>query len=273
VIDGKSYAPDFWKKYDTSVPWKTRVDTVADWFANQGVEFATLYMNEPDSVGHTYGPDSTQVNTKLAALDTDLSYLLTKLESVGQRSTLDIIIVSDHGMYNWQKVLTLGSHFGIPNSYYTCWQYGAHMQLDATSDANRAAIYNALKGSKDLQVFYKHETPDRLHYDSSNPRISEILVLPNIGVYMRPGTSNSTGNKATHGWDNAASQMGAMFIANGPSFKKNYQLAKNINQVDIYPLMTHLLGITGQAHDGSLSAISPVLSKPPFQRKYFRGSA
>jgi len=270
VIDGKSYAPDYWKKYDAGVPWKTRVDTVVDWFKNQAVDFATLYTNEPDSVGHSNGPDSSQVNTKLASLDTDLSYLITQLTSAGVRSTLDIIIVSDHGMYNWQKVLTLGGNFGIPASYYTCWQYGAHMQLDATSDSNRAFIYNALKGSKDLQVFYKSETPSRLHYDSSNPRISEILVLPNIGVYMRPGTSNSTGNKATHGWDNAASQMGAIMIANGPSFKTKYVLSNNVNQVDLYPLMTSLLGITGQANDGTFSAISPVLKTS--KRKFFRGS-
>ena len=53
-----------------------------------------------------------------------------------------------------------------------------------------------------------------------------------------------------HGYDNAAPQMGALFIANGPAFVQSGEVVKPFPNVDVYPLMTHVLGIKGEPSDG-----------------------
>lgn len=44
----------------SKVPFLKRVDTVLSWMdlpANERPDFITLYFDEPDHAGHSYGPD------------------------------------------------------------------------------------------------------------------------------------------------------------------------------------------------------------------------
>lgn len=55
----------FWQELDPEayVPLKERVDTVMRWFTDKKtpVNFAVLYIDEPDGIGHRYSPDSKEV--------------------------------------------------------------------------------------------------------------------------------------------------------------------------------------------------------------------
>ena len=47
-----------------SIPYTKRVEEVLRWMdlpADQRPAFMTLYFDQPDSIGHTYGPDSKEV--------------------------------------------------------------------------------------------------------------------------------------------------------------------------------------------------------------------
>src|SRR5688500_1151444 len=55
--------PRFWREFDERVPEPARVDQVLAWLdlpAADRPSFVTLYLNEVDTVGHWYGPDSAQ---------------------------------------------------------------------------------------------------------------------------------------------------------------------------------------------------------------------
>jgi len=53
-------APDVYFKYNTSIDYRRRCDEITNLLKKFKVDFATLYFNEPDSTGHTYGPDSKE---------------------------------------------------------------------------------------------------------------------------------------------------------------------------------------------------------------------
>lgn len=53
----------FTTKFNTSIPWTKRVDTVMEWFTDKKTpaNLVMLYIEEPDADGHIYGPDSDVV--------------------------------------------------------------------------------------------------------------------------------------------------------------------------------------------------------------------
>uniref|UniRef100_A0ACB8GEI4 Bis(5'-adenosyl)-triphosphatase enpp4 n=1 Tax=Sphaerodactylus townsendi TaxID=933632 RepID=A0ACB8GEI4_9SAUR len=55
-----------------------------------------------------------------------------------------------------------------------------------------------------------------------------------------------------HGYDNAFPSMHPFLAAHGPAFRKGYW-RKTMNTVDIYPMMCHILGLTPQPNNGTLS--------------------
>jgi len=61
-----------------------------------------------------------------------------------------------------------------------------------------------------------------------------------------------------HGYDNAAPQMRALFLAHGPAFRR-HTVVPEFPNVDVYPLMTHLLDIVPQPNDGSYDQVKDML--------------
>ena len=64
--------------------------------------------------------------------------------------------------------------------------------------------------------------------------------------------------RGEHGYDNADLRMQALFVAHGPAFRRGVGHAVFPN-VDVYPLMAHLLGITPAANDGNYDAVRDML--------------
>lgn len=61
-----------------------------------------------------------------------------------------------------------------------------------------------------------------------------------------------------HGYDNSLRSMQPFLAAQGPAFRKGYSM-NSINNVDLYPLMCHLLGIPEMPNNGSFSNVRCVL--------------
>ena len=62
----------------------------------------------------------------------------------------------------------------------------------------------------------------------------------------------------THGYDNQAPEMQALFIAHGPDFRRGVTHAI-FDNVDVYPLMAKLLGVTPEKNDGRLEDVQDML--------------
>ena len=60
-VDG--IQPSYWKKYDETVTYEARIDTVIKWLGYpvpKRPELVTLYFDEPDATSHIFGPVSPQ---------------------------------------------------------------------------------------------------------------------------------------------------------------------------------------------------------------------
>ena len=61
----KGTRPTYWKQYDHDLPYVDRIDTVISWL-QKPEEFRPrlilFYFDEPDGIGHKYGPESPKEN-------------------------------------------------------------------------------------------------------------------------------------------------------------------------------------------------------------------
>ena len=98
-----------------------------------------------------------------------------------------------------------------------------------------------------LQCWRKDNVPARFVY-GKNLRVTPIVCLSNIGSEVRPKGGRIGGGD--HGFDPADTNMQAFFVARGPAFRHGAVLAP-IDNVDIYPLMAKVLGVTPSPNDGN----------------------
>lgn len=74
-----------------------------------------------------------------------------------------------------------------------------------------------------LSVYTNETVPARLHY-SHNRRIPPIVVLMSEGWTMVVSASSSGVQAGGHGYDNTLDSMQALFLAEGPAFKRGVVL-------------------------------------------------
>jgi predicted AlkP superfamily pyrophosphatase or phosphodiesterase len=131
------------------------------------------------------------------------------------------------------------------------------------------AIYETLKAKlpPKAKVYRKAELPARFHY-SNSPRIAPLLVLPAEGwtVTTRAkfeemnAKDRKNGLRGGHGYDNELPSMRAIFIAHGSAFKKG-AVIEPFENVQVYNVMTSILGLRSAPNDGDYSVAAAALVK------------
>ncbi|XP_021246426.1 bis(5'-adenosyl)-triphosphatase ENPP4-like isoform X2 [Numida meleagris] len=242
--------PRFFMKYNFSVTFEERVENIVRWLNSSDpvVNFATLYWEEPDASGHKYGPDDKEnMRQVLEQVDRHVGFLTSKLKASGLWDAVNVIITSDHGMAQCspKKLIVLDKCIGRGN--YTLIDRSPVAAVLPKN--NKKYVYNLLKQCADhMQVYLKEEIPDRFHY-RHNKRIQPIILIADEGWTI---VQNETLSKRDHGYDNALPSMHPFLAARGPAFRQGYQQSV-ISNVDIYPMMCHILGLTPQPHNGTFS--------------------
>jgi predicted AlkP superfamily pyrophosphatase or phosphodiesterase len=259
--------PDYFHHYDHERPYDVRVNGVLDWLKlpyDQRPNFITMYFDLTDGVGHRYGPISPEIDMAISSLDSTLGNLLFGLEEIQLRDSVNIILVSDHGLteVHFEKIINVEEM--LEGYQFTHSNSGPAMMISA-DDADIEKIYSILKMNENhYKVYLKNDIPDYYHF-SKSPMISEILLVADIGwavitnknlKWMKP--ENYNGN---HGYDNHHLDMHGVFIAAGPQFKNNYKTG-TINCWDVYPLLCKVFNIIPNNNiDGKLERIEFILNE------------
>ena len=253
--------PRYFVPYDKQMHSSARVDQVLAWLdlpAAQRPQLVTLYFENYDVAAHDTGADSRESLAALRDVDAALARLRDGLRSRGMDASTDVIVVSDHGMLTIRgediryldDVVPAGSidvvHVG-PLAGLTP-KAGHVQQVEAT-----------LLGRHDhFECWRKQDLPARWAY-GHNPRVPAILCQADPGwrVMVR-GMSASTSRRGEHSYPPETPEMRATFVATGPDFIAGTQLPA-FDNVDVYPLLAHLLRITPAANDGTLDPVLPAL--------------
>jgi alkaline phosphatase D len=252
--------PSYWKKYDEKVTFGERIDTVIKWLGlpkEKRPELVTLYFDEPDHTSHSFGPAAPETGKMVHHIDSMMGVLREKISKLPDAKRINLIILSDHGMaaVSSEKYINLKSI--IPERMISSISGGNPVYLINSKDNKKDSILYLLNNTKGLKAWDKSQVPSRLHY-GTNPRIPEIVVLADSSWSIGTRPDGSTLRGGAHGYDNANSDMFAVFYAAGPSFRKNYQF-RELNNIDVYNLVCKLLKINPAKNDGDPQHIEGML--------------
>lgn len=266
----RGHYPDEWKPFDVTVTPDHRVDQILAWLdlpPAQRPTFLTLYFDAIDHAGHVYGPDTPQVNDKLRETDAALARLVRGLRQRGLFGRINLVVLSDHGMAAVPASNSVLIDRLIPLDQVQLVGIGTLAGFNPKSDtaaarSDFARIERKLEQPQaHMQCWDKTRVPARLAY-GRNPRVPQLLCLANIhwritteDYLARHKGKPSLGD---HGFDNADPLMQALFVAHGPAFRAGAKVPAFPN-VDVYPLMAHLLGLPPVANDGDYDAVKDML--------------
>jgi alkaline phosphatase D len=252
--------PTYWKKYDETVTFEARIDTVIKWLGyppERRPGLVTLYFDEPDATSHSFGPDSPQTRKIVERLDSLMGVLRTKLSKLPEAKRINLIILSDHGMSAISPDRYINIKSLVPNRMVASIVGGNPVYLINPAEGKKDSVLFLLNRSKGLKAWPKSQLPPKWHY-GTNPRIPEIVVVADSSWSIGTRPDGSTLRGGAHGYDNSNSDMFSIFYAAGPSFKKNFKF-KELNNIDIYNLICRILNITPAKNDGNPSHIKGIL--------------
>ncbi len=258
--------PSYWKPYDGDMPYLARVDTILKWLdlpAERRPTLLTLYFSAVDSQGHAHGPESPETAAAIARVDSALAHLVVGLKARNLYDQTNLVLVSDHGMADMSsdRVVYADDYADLETpSERVFWSETTGIWPKAgKTDSLYAALVAA--GIPHVQVYRREDMPARLHY-RDNPRIPPIVLL------LDEGWSLTTRERAqrrplratwgAHGFDNAYDSMGGILLARGPAFRQGVTVAP-VSAVNVYALLTQVLGLQSAPHDGDAEAIQALL--------------
>ncbi|XP_041873069.1 ectonucleotide pyrophosphatase/phosphodiesterase family member 3 isoform X2 [Corvus kubaryi] len=263
--------PTLYTIYNGSVPYEKRISGILKWLDNAQPErphLYTLYIEEPDSSGHSFGPVSAGVIKALQAADQALGMLMDGLKQRNLHKCVNLIVLADHGMEktyckqleymtNYFKTVDFYMYAGpaarirarnVPKDYFTFDSEG---------------IVKNLTCRRSPQHFKPYLTPDlpkRFHY-ANNIRIDKVHLLVDRQWLAVRDASYTYCDGGNHGYDNEFKSMEAIFLAYGPSFKEKTEVDAFEN-IEVYNLMCDLLQIVPAQNNGTHGSLNHLLKKP-----------
>ncbi|MFS8136949.1 MAG: ectonucleotide pyrophosphatase/phosphodiesterase [Thermomonas sp.] len=253
--------PHYYKTYDQDMPANDRVDQVLAWLDLPAAErpgLVTLYFEDYDVASHANGADAAASIAAMKLVDVALGHLRDGLRRRGLQASTDLIVVSDHGMVTvrGQDVRYLDDL--VPANTFDVVHMGPVAGLNPKA-GHQQQVEKALLGRHDhYQCWRKQDLPPRWQY-GHNPRVPAIICQADVGwrVIMR-GVPSLSERRGEHSYAPEAPEMRATFVAFGPDFIDGTRLPA-FDNVDVYPLLAHLLHITPAANDGTIEPLLPAL--------------
>ncbi|NXC25794.1 ENPP3 phosphodiesterase, partial [Campylorhamphus procurvoides] len=264
--------PTFYTVFNSSVVYEQRISGILKWLDNaksQRPDFYTLYIEEPDSSGHSFGPVSGGVIKALQVADQALGMLMDGLKQRNLHNCVNLIVLADHGMEKtYCKQLEYMTNYFKQVDFYIYAGPAARIRAkNVPTDYHTlklmAGLFALAQCKNSPQHFKPYLTPDlpkRFHY-ANNIRIDKVHLLVDrqwLAVRDKSYTFCDGGN---HGYNNEFKSMEAIFLAYGPGFKEKTEVDAFEN-IEVYNLMCDLLHITPAPNNGTHGSLNHLLKKP-----------
>ncbi|XP_048346570.1 ectonucleotide pyrophosphatase/phosphodiesterase family member 3 isoform X2 [Sphaerodactylus townsendi] len=263
--------PNKYVLYNKAITFESRITKLLEWLdlpKADRPDFYTLYIEEPDTAGHSFGPVSGGVIKALQLADQALGMLMEGLKQRNLHNCVNLIVLADHGMdktfCNQMEYMT--DYFDKINFYMYEGPAPRIRSKQVPEDFytfDSEGIVKNLTCKKPDQHFKAYLTPNlpkRLHY-AKNIRIDKVHLMVDrqwLAVRNKGYTFCNGGN---HGYDNEFKSMEAIFVAHGPGFKEKTEVPAFEN-IEVYNLMCDLLKITPAPNNGTHGSLNHLLNSP-----------
>ncbi|HVZ29921.1 MAG TPA: ectonucleotide pyrophosphatase/phosphodiesterase [Asticcacaulis sp.] len=251
--------PSYFNHFDNRVSNEARVDQILAWMdlpADQRPSVYLLYFDIVDHQGHDFGPESAEVNEAIGQVDSAIGRLRDGLKTRGVAANL--IIVADHGMAAISPDRAYFLEDYLPKDSYDPVVTGPEAMINPMPGHEADLDALTKKTFDHMHCWHKRDIPAKFKY-GKNPRVPEVMCLGDVGWLVANTHEKGIGYKAgAHGYDPAAPEMAALFIANGPDIKPGVKLP-GFDNVDVYDLEMKLIGLKPRRNDGSLMPLQPAL--------------
>ncbi len=260
--------PAFVKPFDKKLTVAQRVDGLLAWFAlpaEQRPRLGTLYFDLVDDAGHKFGPLAPETAAAVKEADGAVARLWAGLEKLGLRDRTNLVIVSDHGMSEISPEQTVFLEDLMDLSQVRVEATGPYAGVRPKAGVDVAAFAAGIraKAPPQVKVYLRAEMPARLNYDTGDV-IPPILLLVDdhwqIEERGRWSYLQARDSRGNHGWDPATSNMGALFIARGPAFKRGVEIP-DVDNIHVYNLLCAALGVKPAPNDGDQRLVKAALRR------------
>jgi predicted AlkP superfamily pyrophosphatase or phosphodiesterase len=261
----KDMHPTYYRHWDEEPHWtfSERCDEIVRLLSLPEEERPRLvmgYFDEPDHQGHVHGPIAPETKAMCEEMDSLMHSLYLRLKALPYGDRINFILAGDHGMTQISK-----DRFVRATDYISLDWLDQFVGSTPTSlwvkEGYVDTVYNSLKDVEHINVWKKGEVPENLNYGTSD-RVGDIIVCPDLGWQF--GLYNGK-NGGAHGYNCKEIDMMVAFRAVGPDFKVNYAAPytegeqSSFRNIDLYPLLCHLLGVKPAPVDGKLERIQKIL--------------
>ncbi|GAB6195124.1 alkaline phosphatase family protein [Lysobacter xanthus] len=248
--------------YEAQMPAPARIERVLEWLARPAAtrpRLVMLYLGTVDDAAHDTGPDAPGATAAVEEVDGYVGRLREGIRARGLDDAVDLVVLSDHGMATvplaQMRPIEEVAPPDLVEVVVTGQSVGLRPLPGREAEARRAVIGR--------HAFYtcwdKADLPARWHY-GRHPRIPPIVCQMDEGWEAEPAAklARRTANRGSHGYDPSLPSMRAIFVAEGPSFRRGVELP-TFDNVDVYPLLARLLGVAPRPNDGTLATFEPAL--------------
>ncbi|XP_057671675.1 bis(5'-adenosyl)-triphosphatase enpp4-like [Diorhabda carinulata] len=267
------------EKFNPKLDWFQRVDKVISWLLDplKPANLVMLYIEEPDTHGHVYGPNSPQVKDLLVKLDNITAYLEEQLIKYKLAEKTNVIHLSDHGLIGVTPPYFINTTQYLKNGTYDVAGASPCLQI-YPKDGYEQEIYEALKAGSlingHFKVYQKKNYPKQWHYKKCS-RAPPVLIMADVGyalddlIVAAPKyakaynfTLTNSSEFGVHGYSYNVSDMHPYFMARGPKIKSQHKVAP-FHTVDLFNLFTEILELPQLPNNGSMGNIIDILSDKP----------
>lgn len=254
--------PKYYYPYNKSTPYEYRVKRILEWLQlpeKVRPHMLTLYFSLVDTQGHKFGPNSEKTKEAVLYVDKQIGAIRDGLKALNL--PVYLIITSDHGMAEVSHLINIHNYVNIDNEQFLA---GPVAMIYSKNESETDSLFNTLSQQTNFRTYKRADVPSYLNYNE-NSRIGDLVLIadpPNTIINSQTNKTELESIQGTHGYDPFENKsMGAIFYIEGPDIKKDYKLSP-IENVNIYPLIAHLLGLKiVEPIDGKFDVTSSIIKK------------